>query len=234
MSIPVHFANAHCASHHASAHYRPSFDTGWTGVALARSSFYIVPMAKSLQRWTPASSRRLMASLAGSALLHAGSIALLAAEWRGTIRQPALAPPIEARLRQLPPVATAAAPADRLMKDTLSESPAPPTAIVSPPRVSPSEAVRTRATEAARTRSAQRRLASHVFYPPEAVAAGIEGEVRLLLTLDSAGNVVEAAIASGSGHAVLDRAALSAAYAMKRLPGAGARELILPVVFRLE
>ena len=56
----------------------------------------------------------------------------------------------------------------------------------------------------------------------------------MLLTLDPAGNVLEAVIASGSGHPALDRAALSAAYAIQRLPGAGVRELILPVVFRLE
>lgn len=210
------------------------FDAAQIGAPLAGTRLDIAPMAKALQRWTPASSRRLMACLAGSMLLHAGSIALLAAEWPGTTQQPKLSPPIEARLRQLPPVATAAAPADRLMKDTLSDSPAPPATSAMQPSVSLSGAARARASDAARARSAQRKLARHVFYPPEAVAAGIEGEVRLLLTLDSAGNVVEAVIASGSGHPVLDRAALSAAHAMQRVPSAGVRELILPVVFRLE
>lgn len=191
-------------------------------------------MAKTLQRWYPASSRRLTACLAGSVLLHAGSIVLLATEWPGTMRQPALASTLEVRLQEAPPAVSMMPPIDRLVKDTLSDSPAPPAASAMPPRDSPSFAARARTSDAARARSAQHKLAKHVFYPPEAVAAGLEGEVRLLLTLDSAGNVVEAVIASGSGHPLLDRAALDAAYAMARLPGTGARELILPVVFRLE
>lgn len=150
--------------------------------------------------------------------------------------RPAIAPMLELRLRQTPASASAAAPTiDPLLKDTLSDKSAPATAADAAPK--PAAAVggaRAPTRTAARERAAQRKLAEHLFYPPEAVAAGIEGEVRLLLTLDPAGNVLEAAIASGSGHLALDRAALQAAYAMRRLPGAGAREFILPVVFRLE
>lgn len=80
---------------------------------------------------------------------------------------------------------------------------------------------------------AARKLASHVFYPPEAVAKGWEGEVRLLLTLDDRGNVKEVDLAASSGHPILDQAALRAAWTMGRLPGVDRHELILPVVFRL-
>jgi protein TonB len=65
------------------------------------------------------------------------------------------------------------------------------------------------------------------------VARGIEGEVRLLLTLDGNGAIQDVQVAAGSGHKILDYAAVRAAFAMGRLPEAGAREVILPVVFRL-
>jgi protein TonB len=77
------------------------------------------------------------------------------------------------------------------------------------------------------------KLADVLFYPPEAVARGLEGEVRLLLTLERDGRVLDAQVAAGSGHKLLDEAAVKAAYAMGSLPDAGAREVILPVVFRL-
>ena len=84
-----------------------------------------------------------------------------------------------------------------------------------------------------REQGIQRKLLEHLFYPPEAVHMGLEGEVRLLLTLDPQGAVIDARIASSSGYALLDRAATDAAYAMRRFPAAGAKELILPVVFKL-
>jgi len=190
-------------------------------------------MAKLPQRWYAAPTPRLIACLAASALLHAGSIALLASEWSATKERPAIAPTLEVRLKETPPQVAPVPYTDPLVKDTLADSPASPAASAAISSAAQSGAAR-RASDTARARAAQRKLAEHIFYPPEAVAAGIEGEVRLLLTLDSAGNVVEASIASSSGHPLLDRAALSAAHAMQRLPNAGVRELILPVVFRLE
>jgi periplasmic protein TonB len=81
---------------------------------------------------------------------------------------------------------------------------------------------------------AQRKLSEHLFYPPEAVARGIEGEVRLILKLSADGNVEDVSIAASSGHSILDNAAIKAAYAMGKLTGATSRELILPVIFRLQ
>jgi len=82
--------------------------------------------------------------------------------------------------------------------------------------------------------AARRKLARHVFYPEAAVAAGIEGEVRLVLTLDEKGRVRDVQVAGSSGHAILDEAAIRAAYAMGSLPGLDRREVILPVTFQLQ
>ncbi|QDF01147.1 energy transducer TonB [Myxococcus xanthus] len=46
-------------------------------------------------------------------------------------------------------------------------------------------------------------------YPPEALAAGLEGAVKLLLTLDAEGRVTRAEVVEGLGHG-LDEAAVSA------------------------
>ena len=65
------------------------------------------------------------------------------------------------------------------------------------------------------------------FYPPEAVARGIEGEALLMLRLNSYGEVVDARIARSSGHSILDEAALQAIRSTPRFAG-GARELLFP------
>lgn len=76
-------------------------------------------------------------------------------------------------------------------------------------------------------------LTRELFYPPEAIARGLQGRVVLLLTLDATGRVIAADIASGSGHVMLDTAALGAAARIGGLPGGG-RQVLLPVEFRLE
>jgi protein TonB len=91
-----------------------------------------------------------------------------------------------------------------------------------------------RSAPQASLRAAQRKLSAYQFYPPEAAARGIEGEVRLLLTLDKNGNLIDIRVASSSGHVILDDAAVRAAAAMHRVPNARSMEMILPVVFRLE
>lgn len=117
---------------------------------------------------------------------------------------------------------------EALLKDTLNEAHA---ATLHAPAASKSGKG---ATPTAREITLKHKLAEHLFYPPDAVARGLEGEVRLLLTLDPHGRVLEARVASSSGHALLDQAAVDAAYAMRRIPTAGAGELILPVIFRLQ
>ena len=58
--------------------------------------------------------------------------------------------------------------------------------------------------------------------------------MRLILRLSASGAIEDVAIAASSGHAILDNAAIRAAYAMGQLSGGNGRELILPVIFRLQ
>lgn len=71
------------------------------------------------------------------------------------------------------------------------------------------------------------------FYPRAAIERGLEGRVVLLLNLGEGGQVTGIEVASSSGHALLDDAAVNAAGRIGRLPG-GRRQVLLPVVFRLD
>ena len=80
----------------------------------------------------------------------------------------------------------------------------------------------------------QRKLSHHMYYPPEAIDQGLEGEVRLLLRLNDEGRLLSVSVAASSGFPILDQAALAAARAMGQIPEVGVKELLLPVVFRLQ
>ncbi|MBK6630521.1 MAG: TonB family protein [Betaproteobacteria bacterium] len=169
-------------------------------------------------------SRSFLFALAASVVLH---LALIASGLLGRKVSPHDTPAsISARL--LPPATVR--PQEALLKDTMAE---PETAKAVQPPPKPVEGSRRRPAPRTPEEAAQRKLSEVLFYPPEAVARGIEGEVRLLLTLDRDGRLLDAQVAAGSGHRMLDEAAVKAAFAMGSLPEAGAREVILPVVFRL-
>ena len=85
--------------------------------------------------------------------------------------------------------------------------------------------------EAARQAYAQ--MARELLYPPEAIARGLEGQVLVLLFLDASGNAIAARLEAGSGHALLDAAAVRAAKTLRTLPDSAPREALLPVRFRL-
>ena len=70
------------------------------------------------------------------------------------------------------------------------------------------------------------------FYPPEAVARGIEGETILILRYAADGRLLDARVARSSGHAILDQAALRAVRATPRITD-GPREVLFPVTFAL-
>lgn len=72
----------------------------------------------------------------------------------------------------------------------------------------------------------------HLLYPTDAVAQGLEGETLVMIFLDESGAVVAARIERGSGHPILDQAAVAAAREVRSLPAAGVREVLLPVRFR--
>ncbi|MCX7170033.1 MAG: energy transducer TonB [Proteobacteria bacterium] len=168
--------------------------------------------------------RRLYFALTASVLLHAALLGVNDLARSFSLR-PSSAAVTVLQARLLPaPNETA------LLKNTLSEGEGQP---LPPPQ--PLVAPAAKAMQVPlRQRLAERKLAEHLFYPPEAIARGLEGEVRLLLTLAPDGKVLDAQIVSSSGHRLLDQAAAEAAYAMRRLPNTGVRELILPVVFRLQ
>lgn len=73
-----------------------------------------------------------------------------------------------------------------------------------------------------------------LFYPESAIQAGLEGEVLVLVLLDSEGKVVAARVEEGSGHAELDAAALAAVRRLRALPADAPRETLLPIRFQLK
>lgn len=169
---------------------------------------------------------RLTLALALSLALH-GSLLL-----PDILKRPSVAPPppaLQALLR-LPP-APEAQPVAPLLKNTLDNEEAPSVAKLPPPPVR-----QAKPANAARrdVQLAQKKLSKTQFYPLQAVAQGIEGDVRLILKLSVDGSVDDVGIAASSGHPILDNAAIKAAYAMGKLTGVSSRELILPVIFRLQ
>lgn len=150
-----------------------------------------------------------------SLVLHAAVIA--APIWLAAKPRPPVAS-IEARLISLPtPVAMAEALSTEASTGGDAAQP-----LAAPPR----------ALQGQSLRRAQAVFSEHLFYPPEAVSRGLEGEVILLLTLAENGRLVSAEIARSSGHALLDQAALDAAGRIGALPG-HARQTLFPVSFRL-
>ncbi len=127
-------------------------------------------------------------------------------------------PSIEARLIPLPPPMTTA----EAVSTEASQAEA----------AAPHPAALPRSLQGSALRRAQAALSEHLFYPPEAIARGLEGEVILLLTLTESGQVASAEIARSSGHALLDQAALDAAQRLGSLSG-NARQSLFPVSFRL-
>ena len=161
-------------------------------------------------------SRRLLLAYVASISLHA---TLLGGGMLFPPAPPDVTPAmIEATLHRPPP-------AEPVLKNTLADD-------TKPAKTDTAAAARGAAPRKSAA-AARRQLAEHVYYPPEAIRLGLEGEVRLLLTLAADGTITDASIAAGSGHDLLDQAALRAARAMSRLIGADRRELLLPVVFRL-
>lgn len=175
-------------------------------------------------------SCRLIPCLAASLALHLSLILPDAIQGVGS------PPPsvLYASLR-VPPASIVPEDDERLLKNTLDSRPNQPVARL-PASTAPSRALRSEERKAGKrvVDKAQRKLSQYLFYPPEAIARGLEGETRLLLTFDDNGRINEVSVAASSGHAILDQAAVRAARAMGRINWSQARELLLPVVFRLE
>lgn len=78
------------------------------------------------------------------------------------------------------------------------------------------------------------RLAEELLYPADALRRGLEGEVVVLVELGEGGRILDASIASGSGHPALDDAAVRAVRRLGTLgPAAAHKSILLPVRFRI-
>jgi protein TonB len=152
-----------------------------------------------------------------SLVLHAALI--VAPAWRTGGQPPAATANLQARLTPPSPATAMAEAVSTEDADSGSE-------------IRPRPAAVPRRLEGSSLRRAQAALTEHLFYPPQAVARGLEGDVILLLTLGDGGQLVSAAIARSSGHALLDQAALDAAQRIGALPG-NPRQTLFPVSFRL-
>ena len=173
---------------------------------------------------------RLVIAFALSLAFHG---ALLLQDFLKRLAATPRAPALQATLR-LPP-AQAPTPAEALLKNTLDdEKPTPRREALTPKVAAPTPAPAPKPVAKREIQLAQRKLSEHLFYPAEAVARGLEGEVRLILKLSASGAIDDVQVAASSGHAVLDNAAIRAAYAMGQLSLVSGRELILPVIFRLQ
>lgn len=152
-------------------------------------------------------------------------------------------PPGFARSRPVPPprppaleavlLAPALATREEPPEPAAAEAPpTPPTSTV-PPEPTFSRKPPPRELKGRALNSALAALAQQDFYPRAAIERGLEGDVVVLLSLDEDGAIAAAAVATSSGHALLDSAALAAVQRIGRLPG-GARQVLLPVRFRLD
>lgn len=170
-------------------------------------------------------NQRLALALAASACLHA--LLLTPAGW--LFRQEPLAPlPLQATLVETAPVQSLVT-----QPKSVPATESPPSLAVPRRPTLPAGKERPRELKGKTLDTALAALAQEEFYPRAAIARGLEGRVVLLLTLSESGAVTGIEVASSSGHALLDAAALKAAARIAALPG-GRRQVLLPVEFRLE
>jgi protein TonB len=175
---------------------------------------------------------RLLPAFLASLLLHLSP--LLAGLVPETHRPPP--PPLQATLRPPPAPLLPPPPAPPL---TLPEPPKPAAARPATPRPPAATPVPKPPPAAAATwtQAVRRHLEDlqerGLFYPEEAIARGLEGEVLVLIVIDEGGRVVAARVEQGSGHRLLDDAALRAVRSLRSLPADAPRDALLPVRFRL-
>lgn len=186
---------------------------------------------------TRSPAQRLGFALLASLLLHLAVLWPASAARKSAEIPPLPLPPLEAVL-SAPALTTQAAKTEaEAPESNLADS---PPSEARPPAVSPAptfpRAVRPDTPHPLKGRAlntALAALAQEDFYPREAIERGIEGDVIVLLALSPTGEVLAASVATGSGHAILDAAALAAVRRIQRLP-TGQPQALLPVQFRLD
>jgi protein TonB len=176
-------------------------------------------------------------ALALSLLLHAVTLAMLAQLQTPT---PRLSTPVTVLNVALPEII----PAKPATPEPALAPPMPPQPPLLLPKPAPRHPSAAQPVAAARqgqpqrlageaARQAMQQMSRELFYPPEAIERGLEGEALVLLFLDASGNAIAARLESSSGHALLDEAAVKAARTLRSLPDTAPREALLPVRFRL-
>jgi protein TonB len=173
---------------------------------------------------------RLLAALALSLVLHA--LPFLAD--RLAVREPEkpITAPLQARLRDpVPPPAPAAPPPLEMPEPATAPAAQKPKPAAEKPGNKPAPKA-TNWTQAVR-RHLEKLNDAGQFYPPEAIARGLEGEALVLIVIAPSGQVIAARLEESSGHRLLDEAALRAVRSLKSLPADAPREALLPVRFRL-
>jgi len=167
---------------------------------------------------------RLFAALALSVTLH---LLPLLPYFITHPAQPESARPLQAELRNPPP----------------ADQPSPPLKLPEPPKPAenakprpqkPAPAVPPKTLSQAVREHLKRLDAAGQFYPAEAIARGLEGDVQVLLVLDESGKVVAARVEQSSGHALLDDAALKAVRSLSSIPADSPRDTLLWLRFRLK
>jgi len=169
---------------------------------------------------------RLVMALMVSVLLHL--LPFLSA----LIRQqppPPTPPPSGLSARLLPPPLPAQVPL-ALPEQPRQESRASPPP---PPQGKAKAQGRPRNWQEEVSRQLRKQAEQGLFYPAEAIAQGLQGEVLVLLIIGENGQVSAARVEQGSGHRILDDAALRAVRALHSLPADAPRETLLPVRFNL-
>lgn len=142
-------------------------------------------------------------------------------------------PPLAATLRAPPPAAPLPPPPPLTLPEQPKAAPAPP----KPPAPKPEKREKPPPSAKTWTQAVGQHLQKlnelGLFYPPEAIARGLEGEVLVLIVISESGQVTAARVEQSSGHRLLDDAALNAVRSLRSLPADAPREALLPVRFRL-
>jgi len=115
----------------------------------------------------------------------------------------------------------------------MPEAEPPPPAVDKPPSPKAAAKGRPRNWQEEVRRQFSKQLQRGDYYPLEAINRGLQGDVLVLLIIDTDGNVAAARLEQGSGHPLLDQAALQNVRALRSLPADAPREVLLPVTFRL-
>lgn len=178
---------------------------------------------------TTRNETRLLLALAVSLLLH---VLPFVAHLITPSRPPPASRPLAVTLRE--PLPTPLPPPPPLI---LPEQPRPAATPAKPPPPRPEKREKPPVAAKTWTQAVSQHLrkldASGQFYPEEAIARGLEGEVLVLIIISEDGQVTAARVEQGSGHRILDDAALRAVRSLRSLPADAPREALLPVRFRL-